>query len=184
MIYNQGTKIIKPLKLTGNVKPDEKFLPIGKSISMHSYFMELNVTDLQEITASRMENTTGTFEIERPYLNPKSKYKEEEIKVSVFSDVPLDLSVSGGGEDWASKLVYLEEEQKTMIRNVRIGAFVLGSTMIIIGIYMSITTPVSLLDKPVPNGAFLIMGVGIGLLVNVFSGFLKVDRTERLSRLD
>lgn len=116
-ISNQGSNIIKPLKLTMSVKPkDEEIKPSLnlkinlKPIINNFTFAELNVNDPQEITISKMDSETGTFEIERPYFNPQKKYKEEEIKVSVFSDVLLDFSVSGGGEDWAIKLVKASDE--------------------------------------------------------------------------
>ena len=99
VIFNQGDKIIKPLILDVSVKPK----------SGNFTFAELNISDPQEITKSIMDRETGAVAIERPYLNPKNKYQEEEIKVSVFSDVELDFSVSGGGEDWATKLVGQDE---------------------------------------------------------------------------
>jgi hypothetical protein len=94
VIFNQGSNTIKPLNLIVTVKPK----------SDNFTYAEVDVNDTRDIALSSMNNETGAFQILRPYLNPKKKYPDEEIKVSVFSDVLLDFSVNGGGEDWGAKL--------------------------------------------------------------------------------
>lgn len=146
-ICNQGSNMIKPLKLTIGVSPkpgqgtsvnpkiaDNQAQPITSEFT----YAEFNVNDPRGITISRMESQTGTFEIERPYINPKKKYAEEEIKVSVFSDVLLDFSVNGGGEDWASKLVYNEEPRKRILFLVSAFYGILGGVLGLLVDYLSI----------------------------------------------
>lgn len=117
VIFNKSDKNIKPLKLTVNVTPK----------SDNFTYAELNVSDPQEITISKMDSGTGAFEIERPYLKSQKKYKEEKIEVSLFSDVLLDFSVNGGGEDWGCKVVNSATVKKWNSKIFLIaGAFMIG----------------------------------------------------------
>ena len=177
-ICNQGSNMIKPLKLTIGVSPkpgqgtsvnpkiaDNQAQPITSEFT----YAEFNVNDPRGITISRMESQTGTFEIERPYINPKKKYAEEEIKVSIFSDVLLDFSVNGGGEDWASKLVYNEEPRKRILFLVSAFSGILGAVLGLLANYSSVNN-IHVLGV---NFNILLM-VAVSLLTGIVVMFAKL----------
>ncbi|HOP02776.1 MAG TPA: hypothetical protein PKX58_11305 [Flexilinea sp.] len=114
VIFNQGSNTVKPLKLTVKITPK----------SENFTYAELNVSDPNEIATWKMDNETGTFEIERPYLNSLKKYKEEKIDVSLFSDVLLDFSVNGGGEDWGCKVVNSDLGKKRINKFLYVGMII------------------------------------------------------------
>ncbi len=178
-ISNQGSNIIKPLKLTVNVKPksglDLKVTTINlQPIISNFTFAELNVNDPLEITTSKMDSQTGSFEIERPYLNPQKKYKEEEIKVSVFSDVELDFSVSGGGEDWAIKYVKASEEmakrRSFWSSNLGMFTFILAP---ILFIYFTKKDTNQNENEPIVLVVTILIMLALFTLINIISDYIS-----------
>lgn len=177
-ICNQGSNMIKPLKLTIGVSPKpgqgtsvDSIIADNRARSIINEFtyVELNVNDPRGITISRMDSQTSSFEIERPYINPKKKYAEEEIKVSVFSDVLLDFSVNGGGEDWASKLVYNEEPRKRILFLVSAFSGILGGVLGLLVNYLFIY------NIYVPGVTFIILiMVAFSMLIGIVVIFAKL----------
>jgi hypothetical protein len=98
VIYNNGNEIIEPIEIgVGITLPDQT-----------SSYLEVEIDDPLGETEIDM-NRVG-FTVSRPYLNPKKKFKEEEIKIAVFTSISLDFFVEGGGKGWYAE--YKDEKGK------------------------------------------------------------------------
>jgi hypothetical protein len=91
VVYNNGNEIIEPVEMALKAyPPDAPFK-----------FLEVEVDD--PLGKTKIDMIGPGLTISRPYLNPKKKFKEEEIKLALFSNANLDISVEGGGRGWHSQ---------------------------------------------------------------------------------
>jgi hypothetical protein len=103
VIYNNGNEIIKPVEFKLGVT----------SSNGEIAYLEIEETDpLGQLGQMKVIKDGYSFTIKRLYLNPKKKFKEEEIKLAVFSNTRLNFSVEGGGEGWYTKYADLPEIRK------------------------------------------------------------------------
>jgi hypothetical protein len=94
VVHNNGNEIIKPVEFKLEVTT-----PKGEID-----YLEVEEDDpLGQLGQMKIIKDRSSLTIKRPYLNPKKKFKEEEIKLAVFSNTRLDFSVEGGGEGWYAK---------------------------------------------------------------------------------
>lgn len=159
IISNQGDNVIKPLKLTFKVTPKVPSLS----------FVNCNTEDPQNL--STWTNSRGMYliDIDRPYLNPVKKYKDEKIQLSFFSDAILDFQLIGGGEDWGSKLKDRLKDQNILKRLLR--------SLIPLGAFMTIFSIINSTDNQFfhyePDGIFIILLFSVLTMVEAINLFIK-----------
>lgn len=90
-ITNEGRVTIDPAEITVKLEP----------VADEIQFFEVEHNDpLNRTTVVLGEKE---FTVKRSFLNPHKAYKEEKLKLAIFSNVNLNISTEGGGKDWYSK---------------------------------------------------------------------------------
>ena len=70
-------------------------------------FWEIEHSD--PLSKTTVEKSEISFKLKRDFLNPKRAYKEDIIKINIFSNTQLNFAVVGGGKSW-----YAQYEDRSM----------------------------------------------------------------------